>query len=144
EECRAHAAEALGLSEQYGMGVYKAWSMIALGQLELGLGRPEIALGHLTSCESLLAELAINDPDLSQAPDIVDVQVRLGNLPEARDASDRYQPAAETKGQPFALARAARARALLAGKDDYSEEYETALRFHAGTPDVFERARTEL
>lgn len=144
DECRAHAAEALDLAERYGMGVYKAWAMIALGQLELGLGRPEIALGHLTSCESLLAELAINDPDLSQAPDIVDALVRLGRLPEAREASDRYQPMAEVKGQPFALARAARARALLAGKDDYAEEYETALRYHAATPDIFERARTEL
>jgi class 3 adenylate cyclase len=144
DECRAHAAEALALAEQYGMGLYKAWSMIALGQLELGLGRPEIALGHLTSCESLLAELAINDPDLSQAPDIVDVLVRLGKPVEAKEASDRYQPVAEVKGQPFALARAARARGLLAGKDGYAEDFETALRYHAATPDIFERARTEL
>ncbi|HEY8622306.1 MAG TPA: LuxR C-terminal-related transcriptional regulator, partial [Casimicrobiaceae bacterium] len=144
DECRAHAAEALELAEQYGMGFYKAWSMIALGQLELGLGRPEIALGHLLSCEALLVEISINDPDLSQAPDIVDALVRLGRLDEAREASDGYQPIAEAKGQPFSLARAARARALLAVDESYVEQYKAAFRYHEGTPDVFERARTHL
>lgn len=144
DECRAHAEEALDLAEQYGMGLYKAWSMIALGQLELGLGRPEVALGHFQSCEALLAAISINDPDLSPVPDIVDSLVRLGRLTEAREAAARYQPFAETKGQPFALARAARSRALVAGDDRYAEEYETALRHHHDTPDIFERARTQL
>jgi class 3 adenylate cyclase len=144
DECRAHAGEALELAEQYGMGLYKAWSMIALGQLELGLGRPEIALRHLLSCETFLVEIAISDPDISPVPDIVDALVRLGRLPEAREASDRYQPSAQAKGQPFALARAARSRALLAGDDRYAAEYEAALRHHQDTPDTFERARTDL
>jgi DNA-binding CsgD family transcriptional regulator len=144
DECRAHAAEALALAEQYGMGLYKAWSLIALGQLELGVGRPEVALRHLVSCEEFLAAISINDPDLSPAPDIVDALVRLGRLAEAREAADRYQPTAEAKGQPFAMARAARARALLAANDRYAEEYETALRYHQATPDIFERARTHL
>jgi class 3 adenylate cyclase len=144
DECRAHAGEALELAEHYGMGFYKAWSMIALGQLELGLGRPEVALQHLQSCEVFLAEISINDPDLSPAPDIVDALVRLGRHVEAQEAADRYQPTAEAKGQPFAMARAARARALVAGDYKYAEEYETALRYHESTPDIFERARTHL
>jgi len=144
DECRAHAGEALEVAEQYGMGLYKAWSLIALGQLEMGLGRPDTALGHLLSCESFLAEISINDPDLSPAPDIVDALVRLGRLAEAREAANRYQPSAEAKGQPFALARAARARALVAGDHRYIDEYEAALRFHEATPDIFERARTHL
>jgi class 3 adenylate cyclase len=144
DECRAHAAEALELSDQYGMGLYKAWSLIALGQLELGLGRPDEALHHFQSCESLLTEASINDPDISPAPDIVDTLVRLGRLAEAGEVATRYQPSAEAKGQPFALARAARTRALVATDDAYVEGYETALRHHRDTPDVFERARTEL
>src|SRR5437660_3290678 len=118
--------------------------MIALGQLELGLGRPDAALGQLMSCEAFLAEISINDPDLSPAPDIVDALVRLGRLPEAREVADRYQPTADAKGQPFALARAARARALLAGDDRYVEECQAAIRYHEATPDIFERARTQL
>lgn len=144
DACRAHAAEAEGLADQYGMILYKAWSMIALGQLELGLGRPDAALRHMLSCDTLLEEISISDPDIAQAPDIVDALVRLGRLAEAREASDRYQPIAEAKGQPFALARASRARALTAGDDRYAEEYVTALRYHEATPDIFERARTHL
>ncbi len=144
DESRAHAAEALELSDRYGTGLYKAWCLIALGQLELGLGRPDEALRHFQACESWLAEVSINDPDLSPAPDVVDALVRLGRLAEAREVAARYRPAAEAKGQPFALARAARARALVAADDSYVEEYETALRYHRDTPDVFERARTQL
>jgi class 3 adenylate cyclase len=144
DECRAHAGEAEELADQYDMGFYKAWSMIALGQLELGLGRPDAALHHFITCETFLETIAINDPDLAPAPDIVDALVRLGRLAEAREAAGRYQPIAQAKGQPFALARAARARALVADDDRYVDEYETTLRHHEATTDVFERARTEL
>jgi len=144
DECRSHAAEALELTEQFGMGFYRAWAMIALGQLELAGGRTELALGHLVSCEELLRQIAISDPDLSPTPDIVDALVRLGRLAEAKEAAERYQPAAEAKGQPFALARAARARALVAGNESFAKQYESALRYHADTPDIFERARTQL
>src|SRR4029077_507949 len=133
DECRARAAEALELCDQYGMGLYKAWALIALGQLELGMGRLDEALRHFQACESWLTEVSINDPDISPAPDIVDTLVRLGRLAEAREVATRYQPAAEAKGQPFALARAARARALVATDDAYVEEYETALRHHHDT-----------
>jgi class 3 adenylate cyclase len=144
DECRAHAGEAEELATRYGMGFFKSWSMIALGQLELGLGRPDAALRHLLSCEMFLEAISISDPDLAPAPDIVDALVRLGRLPEARDVAGRYQPIAEAKGQPFALARAARARALVADEASFGEEFETALRHHEGTPDIFERARTHL
>ena len=144
EECRAHAAEGLELSERYSMSLFKAWSHIALGQLELGLGRPEDALAHFKECSEFLHSVSIDDPDLSPAPDIVDALVRLGRLEEARAVSDAYRKSAEAKGQPFALARAARARALLATDAAYARDYESALGHHEGTPDVFERARTQL
>jgi class 3 adenylate cyclase/tetratricopeptide (TPR) repeat protein len=144
EECRAHAAEALLLSETYGMALYKAWSMVALGQLELGLGRPEEALNHLTECEAFLAEVSISDPDLSPAPDIVDALVRLGRVAEAKKVADRFEPAATEKGQPFALALAARAKALVADDRSYVMAFEAAMRHHEDTTDTFEGARTEL
>jgi DNA-binding CsgD family transcriptional regulator len=144
DECRAHAAEADELATRYGMALYRAWPMIALGQLELGLGRPDAALDHLVACEKFLEAISINDPDLAPAPDIVDVLVRIGRLEEAREVVAQYQPSAEAKGQPFALARAARASALVAGDDEYVEAFETALRHHEATPDIFERARTQL
>jgi class 3 adenylate cyclase len=144
DDCRAHAAEARQLTETYGMALYKAWTMVALGQLELGLGRPEEALNHLSECEAFLAEVSISDPDLSPAPDIVDALVRLGRVAEARKVADRYEPVAREKGQPFALALAARAKALVADDRGYVKEFEAAMRHHEGTTDTFEGARTQL
>ena len=45
---------------------------------------------------------------------------------------------------PFALARAARAKALLADDQHFAEQFAIALRHHESTSDAFERARTEL
>ncbi len=144
DECRGHAAEARQLAEAYGMALYKAWSMVALGQLELGLGRPEEALTHMTECEAFLAEVSISDADLSPAPDIVDALVRLGRVAEARQVAARYERLAREKGQPFALALAARAKALVADDRSYVKEFEAAMRHHEDTTDTFEGARTEL
>ena len=144
DECRARAAEAIELADHYGLGFYRAWAMTALGQLELGFGRADSALRELVACEEFLRSVDINDPDLSPAPDIVDALVRLGRIDDAREVADRYDPAAKVKGLPFALARAARARALVAADKVYVEAFEEALHHHDATPDVFERARTQL
>jgi len=144
ESCRANAAEAADLAERYGMRIYKSWALIALGQLELGLGNTERASEHLLECAQLLREIEVDDPDILPAPDIVDAFVRLGRVDEARSISSEYSQRAQEKGQPFALARAARARALLADDDEFAVEFEAALRHHEGTPDLFERARTQL
>jgi len=144
QECALHAAEALELSAQYQMGFYRAWPMIALGQLELALGRPERALEHFESCLEFLESISISDPDLSPAPDIVDVLVRMGRHDHARRVAAAYHASADAKGQPFALARAARATALVAGDASYQSAFDAALRPHEDTPDVFERARTHL
>ena len=144
DECRALAAEGRQLSEGMGMGLYKAWAMIALGMLELGLGHPEEALRHLTECEAWLEEISVSDPDLSPSPDIVDALVRLGREPEARRIADLYTAEAAAKGQPFPQARAARSQALVADDQHFAGLFETALRHHDATPDTFERARTQL
>ena len=144
EGSRDHAALAMELAERYDMGFIKAWSLTALGQLELGLGRPQKALEHLLECSVELERIGVSDPDLAPAPDLVDAYVRLGRPDEARQVLDAYAPVAEAKGQPFALARSARARALLAPDDEIADAFATALAYHAQTPDTFERARTEL
>jgi DNA-binding CsgD family transcriptional regulator len=85
----------------------------------------------------------VDDPDINPAPEIVDALVRLGREEDAAMFLAVYGPAAAAKGQPFALARASRAAALLATKD-FAVHYEEALRHHRATPDVFEQARTHL
>ena len=118
--------------------------MMGLAQLELGAGRPEAALQTLLTCRDTLSRVGIRDPDLAPAPDLVDAHLRLGHQAEARAAAAGYDELAAAKGQPFALARAARVRGLLAPDTDFAREFETALRHHGGTPDTFERARTQL
>ena len=144
EECRSAAAEGLQLSETFGMGLYKAWTMIALGLVELGLGHAEQALRHLTECSDFLQQTSINDPDLSPAPDAVEALIRLGRESEARLVAEGYAAAAEAKRQPFALARATRALAMLADDQHFAGLFEVALRHHESTLDSFERARTQL
>jgi len=143
DECRTHAAEARQLAEDYGMNLFKSWAMIALGQLDLAFGVPQGALAHFSECALFLDSVSIDDPDISPAPDIVDALVRLGRGEEARRVSDDYERRARAKGQPFALARAARSMALIA-EHDYTRHYEEALRHHRATTDVFEQARTHL
>lgn len=144
EECRQHSGLALEMAQQHEMGFVKAWSLIALGQLEIGLGHPETAVKHLLACEEELDRFRIKDPDLAPAPDLIDAYVRLGRRGEALKILEAYVPLAEAKGQPYALARSARAQALLLPDKEMGAAFTAALAFHVQTPDAFERARTEL
>jgi DNA-binding CsgD family transcriptional regulator len=144
EECRAHAAEGREACIRTGVGVHELWTLAALGDLELGLGRPEVALDHYREWEALLAERGIEDTDLSPAPELAETLLRLGRGDEAAVAAARHDQSAQAKGQPWALARAARTRGLLASDDDFEREFEQAIDLHGHTPDVFETARTRL
>jgi DNA-binding CsgD family transcriptional regulator len=144
DECRAFADETLELAATLGMRLYEIWALIALGELELALGRPAEALAVLEQLRSRLEARAITDPDLAPGPDLVEVHLRLRQEGEAAAAAEAYGLAAEAKGLPWALARAARARGLVAPAAGIDAPFEEALCLHAQTPDVFETARTQL
>jgi DNA-binding CsgD family transcriptional regulator len=59
-------------------------------------------------------------------------------------AAARHDESARTKGQPWALARAARTRGLLAANEELERAFDEALALHEQTPDSFEAARTRL
>ena len=143
-ECRAHAAEGREACIRAGMGVQELWSLTALGDLELGLGRPDAALVHYRECEELRTARGIEDVDLSQVPELTETLLRLGRADDAAAAAVGHDGHAEAKGQPWALARAARVRALLASEEEFERQFDEALGLHAQTPDVFETARTRL
>ena len=144
DDCRRHADQAAALCKQLGMGLYEVWTIQALGDLELGLGRPAEAVTHHEAQAAALRSRGIADVDLSPAPELVDAYLRLGRGEEAAAAATEFVAAAEAKGQPWALARAARCRGLLAEAGDLEADFEEALRLHALTPDGFETARTRL
>ena len=144
QECRAAAAEALALCHGLGLGLHEIWATAALGELELGLGDAAGAVAHFEHQQHLLADLAITDPDLSPAAELVDGYLKLGRTADAQRVAGAFTAAAEAKGQPWPLARALRCQGMLAADAGFAAHFERAVALHEQTPDVFEAARTRL
>jgi DNA-binding CsgD family transcriptional regulator len=142
--CRQHAAQAIALCDELGLATYAVWAIQALGDLELGLARPEASIGHHETQAATLRERGIADVDLSPAPELVEAYLRLGRMDDAVETATPFLAAADAKGQPWVLARAARCRGLLAGDDAFEACFEEALERHRQTLDAFETGRTRL
>jgi DNA-binding CsgD family transcriptional regulator len=143
--CREHAAEATAMCEELGVGLFGVWAVQALGDLELGLGRPAVAVEHHLAQADALRLHGIADVDLSPAPELVESLLRLGREEDAARVAVEFVAQAMAKGQPWALARAARCRGLLASDAGEIERcFDEALALHERTPDAFETARTRL
>lgn len=143
-ECRETAEEACRLAAEHHVHLARAWAMFALGELELGLGDAEAALGHLTALEDLLGLLGFLDVDLSPGPERVEALLRLGRADEAGLVAADYHARASAKSQPWALARAERALGALASPREQPAHFERALALHRSSPDDYETARTAL
>ncbi|HTA10956.1 MAG TPA: AAA family ATPase [Streptosporangiaceae bacterium] len=144
EQSRAHATEALAMSRELGLVISEVWALAALGDLEAGLGHPEAAVIRFEDQLAVLRSHEILDVDISPEPELVDLYLRLGRDEEAAKAAEAFARGASTKAQPWALARAARCRGLLAPEDDFDRHFSAALALHEQTPDAFETARTRL
>jgi DNA-binding CsgD family transcriptional regulator len=144
QECRDHAAEALSLARSEGATLCELWALAALRDLALVRGHVDTALQLAEEQQRVLEERSVADVDLSPAPELVEMLLRLSREDEALAAAAQFKEDAAAKGQPWALARAARARALLASGTAFDDHFREALTLHAQTPDLFESARTEL
>jgi DNA-binding CsgD family transcriptional regulator len=142
--CREHAGEAAQLCQELGVRLYGVWATQALGDLELGLGRPAAAIEHHEAQAQALRRRGIADVDLSPAPELVDAYLRLGRDDDAAAIAADFVRQAEAKGQPWARARAARCRGLLAAPDELESCFQEAIQLHERTPDGFETGRTRL
>ena len=142
--CRRHAEEALGLCTERDIHLGEAWVRYALGDLELSLGHPELAVEHLQSLVSLLERQELTDADLIPGPELADVLLRLGNVQEAREVVTGFRARAASKGQPWSQARGDRAWGLLAPEDEIDQTFGSALARHEKTLDSFEVGRTTL
>lgn len=144
-ECRRHAADVLDPPEDVHLPMGAAWVRFALGDLELSRGDPAAALEQLAALDELLTVHELGDVDLVAGPEQVEALLRLERVTEARHLTASYRAAAEAKGQPWSLARAARAQGLVTGAEGAAEPcFEEALRLHEATLDRFETARTRL
>jgi DNA-binding CsgD family transcriptional regulator/tetratricopeptide (TPR) repeat protein len=144
QESRACAGEALTLCGDLGTRLLEIWAIAALGELELGLGDAAGAVTHLEQQQRLLADLAITDPDLSPATELVDGYLKLGRYDDAQRVAAQFMAAAQAKGQPWSVARALRCHGMLAEDAGFAADFERAIELHEQTPDAFEAARTRL
>jgi len=142
--CREHAGEVLAAPAGTHVHMAEAWVRNALGDLELSLGQPARAVEEFHRLQALMQTHELADVDLVPGPEQVEALLRLGERAEAEQLAVSYRRAAATKGQPWALARAARARGLLTADGSAGECFENALALHAATLDRFETARTRL
>lgn len=140
-ECRALAAEAMGICSERQIHLGLAWSLFALGELALGQGDPQSALPQYERLAEVLTSLGVLDPDLSPVPELVEVYLRLGRADDAAAVARAFAVRADEKGQPWAQARAARALGLV---EDDEQKFLEALEWHERTLDVFQAARTRL
>ncbi|WP_378739467.1 AAA family ATPase [Nocardia brasiliensis] len=139
QECREMVDRAL--AEEFGGGAAPGatWTQLALGLLDLGLGKVDSALARL---ELLTVEPARHQVGgLRALPDLIEAAVRLGDPNRAGDALDRLTEWAATARQDWIAALAARCRALTAADAEAEQHYLAALRL-GGRP--FEQARTQL
>ncbi len=142
DETQALAAQAQSACLASHLHVGRVWLACARGDLDAGRGNHGAALAHYRDQQQLIADLGLEDPDLSPSAEIVECQVRLGLSEEAVLEARRFDESSVAKGQPWARARSHRSLAL-AGIDP-DANFTTALSEHARTPDVYERSRTEL
>ena len=143
DACRAHGEEANTLCAARDIHVGEVWVAHALGDLELSLGNAAGATERFEGLMTLLGELDLDDADLSPAPELTDALLRIGRRDSALAVAAGFHAQAAAKGQPWARARADRARGLAAG-EDFESWFESALEWHAQTLDRFEDARTRL
>jgi DNA-binding CsgD family transcriptional regulator len=120
-----------------------AYAVSAAGLLELGLGRPEHAVGQLEQLGRAAA--MVKDPlVVSWLPELVEASVRCGRGQEAELKLEVLAQQAERTRRPSPLAATARCRGLLAPAGEFESWFRQALAHHAEVPTAFERARTEL
>jgi DNA-binding CsgD family transcriptional regulator len=143
-ECRAHAGEALALTTAHGITFFAAWAVAALADLALALGAVDEAISRLLELERHWDAAGVRDADMDARPTLVETYVRAGRLEEAKAMCAAFAPLAGARGQPWARARLARCRALLAPDDAFDEPFAEALALQELTPDAFEQARTAL
>lgn len=141
--CRSHAAEALRIARTLDVGSIETYVSALLGALELGLGNFPAAVDRLEECARRADEGGLGQPEVIQyEPELVEALLGAGRDPRMR--SDRLHRRAERTRSPWALATAARCRALLSDENSLDDTFVAALVLHDDVPSEFERARTQL
>jgi DNA-binding CsgD family transcriptional regulator len=144
DDCSRLAIEAAEHARKTGLGLANSLAEWALALLDLGVGRADEAA-------SRLGALAASPPGTSHpyivlmsSPDLVEACVRIGRTYDAQAALAVIDGFAQPGAPTWALALAARCRALCTAGDGAINGFAEALTLHAGGRRRFDLARTEL
>jgi DNA-binding NarL/FixJ family response regulator len=142
-DCRTYAAEVNEAARATGHGFANSIAQWGVGLLDLSRGEPDPA-------RTRLAALSTAPPGVGQAfialmstPDLVEACIRTGRRDEALAAYAVLDGFARPGAPTWAVALAARCRALLAS-DHAEAEFAAALQLHLESHRPFDRARTQL
>jgi DNA-binding CsgD family transcriptional regulator len=129
--------------------LYGNCNRAVLGFLELSLGRFAQAREHLDPVVRFLREMGVREPCVIPVhADAIEAQLRIGDIDAASELLEEFEGQARATRRPWALATAARCRALhLAAKGDAAASllmFERALEEHQRVPQPLELARTLL
>jgi len=116
------------------------WADLALGHLDLSLGRPEAS----DRFESIWARPWIGEPRLIGAADAVEAAARAGRGEVARARLTELQRWTAATGASWALPLVERCRALVSTDADAERHFQEALLLHESSGSAFDRARTQL
>jgi DNA-binding CsgD family transcriptional regulator len=144
DNCRAHCARALALAQEQGSDAIRAYTALALGLLELGLGRSTEAVAELEPAARLLDARRASPAAIPLQGDLIEARIRAGRPDDAEDALGQLERWALGNSHSWMLAACARCRGLLAREEDIDARFGEALDHHERTTTVFERARTQL
>ena len=147
ERARSLAEAGLAASRAAKEVMFAAHNLAVLGFLELSLGNPSAADGHLRGLPDLYARIGYGNVGVNPyLPNAIEAAIALGEPARAESLLSQLDRAAE--GNPWARATGLRCRGLIAAARRRPQEAVAALRqaaqAHEQSQDPFEHARTLL
>ena len=145
QECRACAAEALGLCHELGTRAAvrsgRRRRSASLSWASATRPAPPVTSSTSSSCCAASRSPTPICPRQPSSP-----TPTCGSAGTARHGRPprEFMAAASAKGQPWSLARALRCQGMLASDTGFPHHFEQAMLLHEQTPDAFEAARTRL
>jgi DNA-binding CsgD family transcriptional regulator len=141
DECREISESAIRRGLATGVGWATAEAHLALGLLELQLGNPHEAIGHLEQMDPG----PFPPTTVLATPEFIDAALRLGEPDRARLALERFEAWAPVSRTPLVDGMLARCRAVMASDAEEADLlFQEALRHHDLRMGPYERARTQL
>ena len=145
DDCRAYAAQVTKEARATRMAIANTIARWGVALVDLAGARPEVAATQLEELRAAPPGVCQPHIALMFTPDLVEACVRAGFDEQARIACTAFESFAEPGAPTWALALAARCRALVSDDAiDTEREFIEALRLHAESNRPFDRARTEL